>query len=47
MNFKVASDGEFVRCGCSGERRIEVIEKDREWFRVSGRKCRMRDVEYR
>jgi len=29
MNFEVASDGEFVRCGCSGERRIEVIEKEK------------------
>jgi len=37
MNVKVAGDDEFMRCGCSeGQKRTEVIEEDREWFRKSG-----------
>jgi len=39
MNVKVADDDEFMRCGCSkGEKGTEVIEEEREWFRMSGRR---------
>jgi len=43
---EVAGDDEFVRCGCSeGKKRTEVIEEDREWFRMSGRRWRTIDIE--
>jgi len=46
MNVKVTDDDEFMRCGCSeGEKRTEVIEEDREWFRMSGRRWRTIDIE--
>jgi len=42
INVKVASDDEFMRCGCSeGQKRTEVIKEDKEWFRKSGRRRRM------
>ena len=48
MNVKVTDDAEFMRCGCSeGERRTEVIEEDREWFRMSGLRWRVIDIEDR
>jgi len=41
MNVKVASDDEFMRCGCSeGQKRTEVIKEDREWFTKSGQRRR-------
>jgi len=48
MNVKVTGDDKFMGCGCSGgERRTEVIEEDREWFRMTGRRWRMIDTEDR
>jgi len=48
MNVKVTDDAEFMRCGCSeGEKRTEVIEEDREWFRMSERRWRVIDIEDR
>jgi len=45
MNVEVAGDDEFVRCGCSkGDKRTEVIDKDREWFRMTGRRWRTTDT---
>jgi len=39
INVKVTGDDEFMRCGCSeGEKISEVIEEDRELFRMSGRR---------
>jgi len=46
MNVKVAGDDKFKGCGCSGgEKRTEVTEEDREWFRMNGRRCRMTGIE--
>jgi len=46
MNVKVTSDDKFVGCSCSGgEKRTEVIEEDREWFRMTGRRWRTIDIE--
>jgi len=46
MNVKVTGDDKFMGCGCSrGEKRTEVIEEDREWFRMSGRRWMMIDIE--
>jgi len=46
MNVKVTGDDKFMGCGCSGgEKRTEVIEEDREWFRMTGRKWRTIDIE--
>jgi len=48
MDVEVAGDDEFVGHGCSkGEKRTEVIEEDREWFRMSGRRWRTIDIEDR
>jgi len=45
MNVEVAGDDEFMRCGCWREKkRTEFIEKDREWFRMSGRRWRTIDI---
>ena len=39
MNVKVTGDDKFLGSGCSGgEKRTEVIEEDREWFRMTGRR---------
>jgi len=46
MNVEVAGDDEFMGCGCcGGEKRTEVIEEDREWFRMSRRGRRTIDIE--
>ena len=46
MNVKVTSDDKFMGCGCSGgQKRTEVIEEDREWFRMTGRGWRAIDIE--
>jgi len=46
MNVKVAGDDKFMGCGCSGgQKGTEVIDKDREWFRMTGRKWRTIDIE--
>jgi len=46
MNVKVTGDDKFLGCGCcGGEKRTEVIEEDREWFRMSGRRWRTIDIE--
>ena len=45
MNVTVTSDDKFMGCGCSGEKRTEVIEEDREWIRMSGRGRRTIDIE--
>jgi len=46
INVKVTGDDKFMRCGCSGgEKRTEVIEEDREWFRMRGRRWRTIDIE--
>ena len=46
MNVKVISDDKFMGCGCSGgQKRTEVIEEDREWFRMTGRGWRAIDIE--
>jgi len=46
INVEVAGNDEFVGCGCSkGEKRTEVVEKDREWFGMSGRRWRTIDIE--
>jgi len=40
MNVKVTGDEKFMGCGCSGgEKRTEVIDEDREWFRMNVRRC--------
>jgi len=43
----LAGADEFMGCGCSeGEKRTtEVIEEDREWFRMSGQGWKMIDIE--
>jgi len=46
MNVKVTGDDKFMGCSCSGgEKGTEVIEKDREWFRMSRRRWRTIDIE--
>jgi len=46
INAEVAGNDEFVGCGCSkGEKRTEVVEEDREWFGMSGRRWRTIDLE--
>ena len=46
MNVKVTGDDKFMGSGCSkGEKRTEVIEENREWFGISGRKRRTVDIE--
>jgi len=46
MNVKVTGDDKFMRSGCSkGEKRTEVIEENREWFGINGRKWRTIDIE--
>ena len=46
MNVKVTGDDKFMGCGCSGgEKRTEVIEEDREWFGISGRRWGTIDIE--
>jgi len=42
----VTDDDKFMRCCWSGEeKRTEVIEEDREWFRMGGRRWRTIDIE--
>ena len=39
VNVKVTGDDKFMERGCSkGEKRTEVIEENRKWFRISGRR---------
>jgi len=39
VNVKVTGDDTFMERGCSkGEKRTEVIEENRKWFRISGRR---------
>ena len=45
MNAKVTGDDKFMGCGCSREKRTEVVKEDREWFRMSGRRWRTIDIE--
>jgi len=46
MNVKVNGDDKLMRCGCSvGEKRTELIEEDREWFGMSGRRWRTIDID--
>jgi len=46
MNVKVAGHGEFVGCGCrKREKRTDIIEEDREWFGMGGRRWRTIDTE--
>jgi len=46
MTVKVTGDDKFMGCSCSrGEKGTEVIEEDREWFRISRRRWRMIDIE--
>ena len=46
MNVKVTGDDKFMGCGCSrGEKRTAVIEEDRDWFRMTGRRWRTIDIE--
>ena len=46
MNVKVTGDDKFMGSGCSkGEKRTEVIEENREWFGISGRRWRTIDIE--
>ena len=46
MNVKVTGDDKFMGCSCSGrEKGTEVIEEDREWFRMSRRRWRTIDIE--
>jgi len=46
MNVEVAGDDEFMSCDCSeGEKRTEVDEEERKWFRMSGRRWRTIDIE--
>jgi len=46
MNVKVTDDDKFMGSGCSkGEKRNEVIEENREWFGISGRRWRTIDIE--
>jgi len=46
MNVKVTGDDKFMGSGCSkGEKRTEVIEEDREWFRMTGQRWRTINIE--
>jgi len=46
MNVKVTGDDKLMGSGCSkGEKRTEVIEENREWFGISGRRWRTIDIE--
>jgi len=46
MNVEVTGDDKFMGSSCSkGEKRTEVIEDNREWFGISGRKWRTIDNE--
>jgi len=46
VNVKVTGDDKFMGCSCSeGQKGTEVIEEDREWFRMSGRRWRTIDIE--
>jgi len=46
MNVKVTGDDKFMGSGCSkGEKRTEVIEENREWFGITGRRWRTIDIE--
>ena len=46
MNVKVTGDDKFMGCSCSGgEKGTEVIEEEREWFRISRRRWRTIDIE--
>ena len=46
MNVEVTGDDKFMGSGCNkGGKRTEVIEEDREWFRMSGRRWRTIDIE--
>jgi len=46
MNVEVTGDDKFMGCSCSrGEKGTEVIEEDREWFRMSRRRWKMIDIE--
>jgi len=46
MNVKVIGDDKFMGSGCSkGEKRTEVIEENREWFGISGRRWMTIDIE--
>jgi len=46
MNVKVTGSDKFMGCGCSGgEKRTEVIEEDRERFKITGRRWRTINVE--
>jgi len=41
MNVKVAGDDKFMGCGCcGGQKRTKIIEENREWFRMTGRRWR-------
>ena len=45
MNVEVLGYDKFMGCSCSGgEKGTEVIEEDREWFRMSGRRWRTIDI---
>jgi len=46
MNVKVTGDVKFMGSGCSkGEKRTELMEENRKWFRISGRRWRAIDIE--
>ena len=46
MNVKVTGHDKFMGCGCSrGQKRTEVIEEDRESFKMTGRGWRAIDIE--
>ena len=46
MNVEVTGDDKFMGSGGSKrEKGTEVIEEDREWFRMTGRRWRTIDIE--
>jgi len=46
INVKVTGDDKFMGSGCSKrEKRTEVIEEDRELFRMTGRRRMTIDIE--
>jgi len=46
MNVEVTGDDKFMGSGCcKGEKGTEVIEEEREWFRMSRRRWRTIDIE--
>jgi len=46
MNVKVTGDDKFTGSGCSKEQKgTEVIEENREWFGINGRRWRTIDIE--